>query len=106
MPLTADDVKRPEPRINELLGTLQQWEFESANDIEFRGQDVYLDGREFTGCSFYNCNIYITLGYFRMINPKIIADCKFYLAGPAEIMKTLIDIINQGAQKPDEGATA
>jgi hypothetical protein len=37
--------------------------------------------------------MYITLGYFRMINPRAFVDCQFFLAGPAEIMKTLVDLV-------------
>lgn len=91
--LTAEDLKRPEPRINQLLTALQQWEFDTAQGIEFEDQDVYMDGREFIDCSFRRCNVYITLGYFRMTNPRAFVDCRFYLAGPAEIMKTLVDLI-------------
>lgn len=80
---------------------MQQWEFEVASGIEFEGQDVYLDGREFVDCAFRDCNIYITLGYFRMINPRSIVDCRFYLAGPAEIMKTLVDLIEGRAGRGD-----
>lgn len=76
-----------------LLSSLQQWEFETARGIDFADQDVHLDGREFVDCSFRNCRIYITLGYFRMINPRAFTDCQFYLAGPAEIMKTLVDLL-------------
>ena len=97
--LTADDVKQPEPRINELLATLQDWEFEVANGVDFVEQNVYLDGREFVNCSFRNCRIYITLGYFRLINPKAFVDCNFYLAGPAEIMKTLVDLIERSQRR-------
>lgn len=93
MPLSAEDVAKPEPRINAVLASLQDWEFETAQGIEFEDQDVYLDGREFIDCSFRSCRIYITLGYFRMINPRALRDCQFFLAGPAEIMKTLVDLV-------------
>jgi hypothetical protein len=100
MALSPSDVARPETRINSVLATLQEWEFETAQGLEFEGQDVYLDGREFVDCSFRNCRIYITLGYFRMINPKALVDCQFFLAGPAEIMKTLVDLIEgRGRQR-------
>lgn len=93
MSLSAEDVAGPEPRINAVLAALQDWEFETAQGIEFEDQDVYLDGREFIDCSFRSCRIYITLGYFRMINPRALVDCQFFLAGPAEIMKTLVDLV-------------
>ncbi len=96
MALSASDVAQPEPRISAVLASLQDWEFEVATGIEFEGQDVHLDGREFFDCAFRNCRIYITLGYFRMINPRSFVDCRFFLAGPAEIMKTLVDLINSG----------
>lgn len=93
MALSASDVAQPEPRISAVLGAMQDWDFETATGIEFEAQDVHLDGREFIDCSFRNCRIYITLGYFRMINPKAIVDCQFMLAGPAEIMKALVDLV-------------
>jgi hypothetical protein len=93
MTLRAEDVTTPEPRIDRILAGLQQWQFETAQGIDFTDQDVYLDGREFVDCSFRGCRVYITLGYFRMINPRAFVDCRFYLAGPAEIMKTLVDIV-------------
>ena len=101
--LTPEDLKRPEPRINQLLATLQQWEFDAAQGVDFEEQDVYLDGREFIDCSFRRCNIYITLGYFRMINPRALVDCRFYLAGPAEIMKTLVDLVEGRTGAPGGG---
>lgn len=97
--LTADDVKEPEPRIGSVLANLKDGEFEVARGIDFTEQDVYLDGREFVDCSFRNCRIYITLGYFRLINPRAFVDCNFYLAGPAEIVKTLIDLIERSGRK-------
>jgi hypothetical protein len=93
MALSAADVSQPEARINAVLASLQDWEFGTAEGIEFEDQDVYLDGREFIDCSFRNCRVYITLGYFRMINPRALVDCQFFLAGPAEIMKTLVDLV-------------
>ncbi len=93
MALSASDVAQPEPRINAVLASLQDWEFETAQGIEFVGKDVYLDGREFIDCSFRDCRMYITLGYFRMINPRSFVDCQFFLAGPAEIMKALVDLV-------------
>lgn len=96
--LTPEDVSQPEPRIGQLLAALQEWEFDTADGVDFVEQDVYLDGREFVNCSFRNCRIYITLGYFRLINPRAFVDCSFYLAGPAEIMKTLVDLI-EGRQR-------
>lgn len=93
MSLSTSDVSQPEPRINAVLAALQDWEFETAHGIEFENQDVYLDGREFIDCSFRNCRIYITLAYFRMINPRALVDCQFFLAGPAEIMKTLVELV-------------
>jgi hypothetical protein len=99
MALSASDVAQPEARISAVLGALQDWEFETASGIEFENQDVYLDGREFVDCSFRSCRIYITLGYFRMINPRALVDCQFFLAGPAEIMKTLVDLIEGRATR-------
>ena len=99
MPLSPKDVTRPEARISAVLGALQDWEFETASGMEFENQDVYLDGREFVECSFRSCRIYITLGYFRMINPRALVDCQFFLAGPAEIMKTLVDLIEGRATR-------
>lgn len=93
MALTAADVAGPERRISAVLAALQDWEFETATGIEFEGQDVHLDGREFIDCSFRRCRIYVTLGYFRMINPRAFVDCQFLLAGPAEIMKSLVDVV-------------
>ncbi|HSP55409.1 MAG TPA: hypothetical protein VLS25_07455 [Dehalococcoidia bacterium] len=93
MALSASDVVQPEPRISAVLASLQDWEFDAATGIDFEGQDVHLDGREFVDCSFRNCRIYITLGYFRMVNPRSFVDCQFFLAGPAEIMKTLVDLV-------------
>jgi|FLYL01.1.fsa_nt_gi hypothetical protein len=93
MNLSAADLASPEPRINRILSGLQDWEFDTAQGLDLEDQDVYLDGREFIDCSFRNCNMYITMGYFRMINPRAFVDCRFYLAGPAEIIKTLVDII-------------
>ncbi len=93
MTLSAEDVAAPEPRINRVLAELQEWEFDTAKGKDFVEQDVYLDGREFVDCSFRSCRIYVTLGYFRMINPRALVDCRFYLAGPAEIMKTLVDLV-------------
>ena len=93
MALTAAEVAGPDARINAVLAALQDWEFETATGVEFEGQDVHLDGREFIDCSFRNCRIYITMGYFRMINPRAFVDCQFLLAGPAEIMKSLVDIV-------------
>jgi hypothetical protein len=93
MALSPADVSQPELRINAVLASLQDWEFGTAQGIEFEDQDVYLDGREFIDCSFRSCRIYITLGYFRMINPRALVDCQFFLAGPAEIMKTLVDLV-------------
>ena len=98
MALTADDVTRPEPRMNSVLAALQDWEFETATGLEFDGQDVHLDGREFIDCAFRNCRIYITLGYFRMINPRAFVDCQFLLAGPADIVKSLVDVV-EGRRK-------
>ena len=102
MPLTLEAVASPEQRINTVLASLQQWQFETADGLDFEAQDVYLDGREFVNCSFRDCSMYVTMGYFRMINPRAFVNCRFYLAGPAEIMKTLIDLVegrsDQGGQ--------
>ncbi len=91
--LTPEGVKNPDPRIDAVLAAMQDWEFDVAQDVEFADQDVYLDGREFVNCSFRNCRIFITMGYFRMLNPRAFVDCNFLLAGPADIMKSLIDVV-------------
>ena len=104
MPDENIDVARPHSRVQQILTDIEQLELEVIEDREFRGETVYLDGREFRNCSFDNCKIFIKLGSFRLTGALIMKNSKFHLSPPAEGVKDFVDIIytEQGFSPPSQ----
>ena len=61
--------------------------------VAFVDQTIFLDGRDFVGCTFTNCTLVTFVGQFGLEGPTEYADCKWQFAGPAEGLMRYADRI-------------
>ena len=92
--MNQGDVSNPDPRIQDALTEFEKIKLDIIEDVEFEGQDVYIDGRHFRNCSFTRCQVFVKLGrwYFEDVD---ISGCQVVFDGPADYVKTLIDRLSQ-----------
>jgi hypothetical protein len=90
--MNREIVSNPDYRIQGILTDIEKAALEQVKDEEFVEQDVYLDGREFQGCTFRNCRIFAKLGHF-VIRGSLLKHCSFEFGGPAKGVKSVFDML-------------
>ncbi len=66
------------------------------HELILKEQDVTLDGHQWTGCTFENCNIIVSNGDFVFSN-NTVKNCRLTLAGNAINVASMIEAFYPGA---------
>lgn len=98
-----DNVSELDPRFTELLTTIQSLTRTRHEGVTFEEQDVFLDGRDFIGCTFRNCRMYLFVGVVHFSGNVSFINCAWLLGGPAEGAVSLLDFARQTGVDNTEG---
>ena len=86
------DLAKPHPQVSEILTEIEKVVLEVVQDRQFRDEPVYMDGREFQGCTFTECRLFIKLGFFVATDCNFVSS-QFQMSGPANSLKNFLDLV-------------
>jgi hypothetical protein len=84
-----------DPRVTVVLDQMTGLDLTRVQGVTFESKTVFLDGRQFVGCTFTNCDIRIVMGVF-VIEDGTFTGCAFRLYGPAAKVAEVIDTFGSG----------